>query len=155
MKGLEIIECIPVKQVPDLVMICFIVGTVSILIPSYIVLKLTKNFNKALVTELISGLIYMVFVLVLLTSGVFEKPTGEYHYKVKLTEDVGYVEFTNKYDVVTENDDGTYIIQEKPHKYVAMAALLTEKSEELELFCQLPVDRQKFYKYFSEYPEVT
>ena len=40
-------------------------------------------------------------------------PTGEYRYKVRITEDVGYVEFTDKYDVITENDDGTYIIQEK------------------------------------------
>lgn len=115
MTGLEIIEYIAVKQVPDLVLICIILGTVSILIPAYIVHKLTKSFNKALVTELICGLIYTVFTLVVLASGILDKPTGEYQYKVKITEDLGYVEFTNKYDVITENDDGTYIIQEKDH----------------------------------------
>ena len=47
-----------------------------------------------------------------------------------------------------------YVLKSVFSQYIAMAALLTEKSEELELFCQLPEDRQKFYKYFSEYPEV-
>lgn len=113
MNGLEIIECIPVEQVPDSVLICTILGSCSILIPTFIVGKLTKSYNKAILTELIGGIIYTVFVLTLLTSGVFEKPTGEYRYKVKITEDVGYIEFVNKYDVITENDDGTYIVQEK------------------------------------------
>lgn len=113
MNGLEIIECIPVEKVPDLVLICTILGVCSILIPTFIVSKLTKSFNKAILTELISGIIYLVFGLTLLTSGVFEKPTGEYQYKVKITEDVGYIEFIDKYDVVAENDDGTYIIQER------------------------------------------
>ena len=47
-----------------------------------------------------------------------------------------------------------YVLKSVFSQYIAMAALLTEKSEELELFCQLPEDRQKFYRYFSEYPEV-
>lgn len=113
MNGLEIIECIPVKQIPEAVLICVILGTCSILIPTFIVHKLTKSHNKALLTELVSGIIYLIFGLMLLTSGIFEKPTGEYQYKVKITEDVGYMEFIDKYDVVAENDDGTYIIQER------------------------------------------
>ena len=39
-------------------------------------------------------------------------------------------------------------------RYVAMAALLNDKAEELELFCQLPEDRVKFIKYFNDHPEV-
>lgn len=38
--------------------------------------------------------------------------------------------------------------------YLAMAALLTEHGEELELFCQLPEDKAKFYRYFDEHPGV-
>jgi hypothetical protein len=113
MNGLEIIECIPVEQIPDSVLICVILGTFSILIPTLIVYKLTKDHNKALLTEVICGIIYLVFVMALLLSGIFKKPTGEYQYKVKITEDVGYIEFIDKYDVVAENDDGTYIIEEK------------------------------------------
>ena len=113
MNGLEIIECIPVKQIPDSVLICVIFGCFFILIPTFIVYKLTENWNKTFVTECVSGIIYLVFGIALLTSGVFEKPTGEYQYKVKITEDVGYIEFIDKYYVVAENDDGTYIIEEK------------------------------------------
>ena len=113
MKGLEIIECIAIEQVPNSAFICVLLGVFSILIPTFIVYSLTKNGNKALVTECVSGLIYLVFAITLLVSGVCEKPTGEYQYKVRITEDVSYVEFTDKYEVIAENDDGTYIVQEK------------------------------------------
>ena len=113
MKGLEIIERITIEQVSDSVLFCLILGIFSILIPTFVVYKLTKNGDKAFLTEIISGVIYIVFFVVLLVSGVLEKPTGEYQYKVKITEDVGYIEFTDKYNVVEENDDGTYIVQEK------------------------------------------
>lgn len=113
MKGLEIIECIAIERVPVLVLLALALGVFSILIPTSVVDKLTKNWEKTFLTELISGLIYLVVMIGLLVSGILEKPTGEYQYKVRITEDVSYVEFTDKYDVITENDDGTYIVQEK------------------------------------------
>ena len=113
MKGLEIIERIAIEQVSDSVLICLLLGVFSILIPTFVVYKLAKNGDKAFLTEIISGVIYLVFLIVLLESGILEKPTGEYQYKVKITEDVSYVEFTDKYEVIAENDDGTYIVQEK------------------------------------------
>ena len=39
-------------------------------------------------------------------------------------------------------------------RYVAMAALLTDKGEELELFCQRSEDRERFFKYFKDHPDV-
>lgn len=113
MKGLEIIECIAIEQVPDSVIMWLLVGIFSILIPAFVTYWLTKNYNKTLLAEVISGLIYLAVLIGLLGSGVLEKPTGEYQYKVRITEDVSYVEFTDKYEVITENDDGTYIVQEK------------------------------------------
>ena len=115
MNGLEIIEYIAIEQIPDSVLIGLILSAFSILIPTLVVYHLTKDDIKALIAEAISGIIYIMFFAGALTSGVFDKPTGEYQYKVKITEDVSYVEFTDKYDVVTENDDGTYIIQVKKH----------------------------------------
>lgn len=113
MKGLEIIECIAVEQVPNWVLICVLLGVLSILIPTFIVYKITEDIEKGFRAEIASGLIYLAFAIIFLASGVCEKPTGEYQYKVKITEDVGYVEFNDKYDVIAENDDGTYIIQKK------------------------------------------
>ena len=113
MKGLEIIEHIAIAQVPDSIIYCLAFGVFSILIPTFVVYKFTKNGTRAFLTEVISGVIYIVFLVVALESGIFEKPTGEYRYKAKITEDVSYVEFTDKYDVIEESDDGIYIIQEK------------------------------------------
>ena len=113
MEGLEVIERIVITQVPDLVMFCFVLGLFSILIPTYMVRSWTENAFKTIITEVISGVVYMILLSALMVSGVLEKPTGEYQYKVRITEDVGYIEFTDKYEVITENDDGTYIIQEK------------------------------------------
>jgi len=113
MNGLEIIERIAVEKIPDWALCCILLGTFSILIPTFVVYLLTKNGSKAILVETICGIIYMVSVVTLMLSGALDKPTGEYQYKVKITEDVGYIEFTDKYDVVEENDDGTYIVQEK------------------------------------------
>ena len=113
MNGLEIIERIAVEQIPDCVLCYILLGAFSILIPTFVVYSLTKNGSKSIFVEAICGIIYIVFVATLMLSGALNKPTGEYQYKVKITEDVGYIEFTDKYDVIEENDDGTYIIQEK------------------------------------------
>lgn len=116
MNGLEIIERIPIEQTPIYIVCFIIVGVIfCVVLPTVAVYRLTENMGKVLLSEVISGFIYIMLVFGLLLSGVLEKPTGGYQYKVKITKDVGYVEFTDKYDVVTENDDGTYIIQEKNH----------------------------------------
>lgn len=113
MEGLEVIEQIAITQIPSLFKVGIILGCFSVLIPTYISWLLTKNHDLTFMTEIISLFIYLVFMSIMLTNGVLERSTGEYQYKVSITEDVGYIEFTDKYDVVTENDDGTYIIQEK------------------------------------------
>ena len=38
--------------------------------------------------------------------------------------------------------------------YIAMSALLTDKGDELMLYCQFPEDELKFFRYFDEHPEV-
>lgn len=43
---------------------------------------------------------------------VFLHPITETHYTVTISDEVGYNEFTEKYDIITEND-GVYIIKEK------------------------------------------
>lgn len=39
-------------------------------------------------------------------------------------------------------------------RYVAIGALLGEHGDELELFCDSPVDEPLFYKFFTEHPGV-
>lgn len=47
-----------------------------------------------------------------------------------------------------------FVLNSEFSKYVAMAALLTDKGEQLELFCQMPEDEAKFFKFFKQHPEV-
>ena len=47
-----------------------------------------------------------------------------------------------------------YVLKSVFSRYIAMSALLAEHGDKLELYCQLPEDREKFYKYFYEHPGV-
>ena len=47
-----------------------------------------------------------------------------------------------------------YVLKSVFSRYIAMSALLSEQGDNLELYCQLPEDRVKFYKYFYEHPGV-
>ena len=47
-----------------------------------------------------------------------------------------------------------YVLKSVFSRYIAMSALLSEQGDNLELYCQLPEDRAKFYKYFHEHPGV-
>lgn len=113
MEGLEVIEQIAVTQVPESTIIWSVLCVFSILIPTLATYYITQNSAKTIVVEVICGVAYAVLASALLVSGVLEEPTGEYQYKVKIAESVGYIELTDKYVVIAENDDGTYIIQEK------------------------------------------
>ena len=39
-------------------------------------------------------------------------------------------------------------------RYLAIRDLLSEHGDDIQLYCQLPEDRQKFFKYFHDHPGV-
>lgn len=45
-------------------------------------------------------------------------------------------------------------LKSKLSQYIAIAALISENHEDLELYCDSKTDERKFIKYFSENPEV-
>ena len=47
-----------------------------------------------------------------------------------------------------------YVLKSVFSRYIAKTILLVEHGHELELFCQLQEDEQKFYKYFAKHPDV-
>ena len=58
-------------------------------------------------------------------------------------------------DVWLESVDGDKInLKSKLSQYVAISALISCESDSLELFCSLPEDEMKFFKFFNENPEV-
>lgn len=60
-----------------------------------------------------------------------------------------------KGEVWLESPDGDkFVLKSVFSRYIAMSALLTEKSDELTLYCQFLEDEEKFSKYFDKYPSV-
>ena len=58
-------------------------------------------------------------------------------------------------DVWLESQYGDkFNLKSKFSQYVALGELLGKNGEDLELYCQLPEDRVRFYKYFYEHPGV-
>ena len=58
-------------------------------------------------------------------------------------------------DVWLESADGDKInLKSKLSQYVAISALISCEGESLELYCSLPEDEMKFFRFFSEYPKV-
>lgn len=58
-------------------------------------------------------------------------------------------------EVWLESPDGDkFVLKSVFSRYLAMSALLTDHGEDLELFCQLPEDRAKFYRFFQEHRDV-
>lgn len=45
-------------------------------------------------------------------------------------------------------------LKSKLSQYIAINALISCEAEKLELFCSLPEDEQRFFKFFNENPEV-
>ena len=60
-----------------------------------------------------------------------------------------------KGEVWLESPNGDrFVLKSVFSRYIAMSALLTEKSSELVLYCQFPEDEQLFFKYFDKHPSV-
>lgn len=58
-----------------------------------------------------------------------------------------------KGEVWLEDRDGSRInLKSKLSQYVAIAALLGEHGDELELFCDIPEDEGKFFVLLSDHP---
>ena len=47
-----------------------------------------------------------------------------------------------------------FVLKSVFSRYIAMSALLTEKSEDLLLYCQIPEDEAKFFKFFNKHSSV-
>lgn len=79
---------------------------------------------------------------------------------MKLTNDIQIKNFLNtvnecKGSVWLESIYGDkYNLKSKMNQYIAIDALISCEGENLELFCSLPEDEMKFFKFFHENPEV-
>ena len=54
---------------------------------------------------------------------------------------------------LTSIEGDQYNLKSTLSRYVALGALISERSNDLELFCQLPEDEPLFLQFFAEHPE--
>lgn len=58
-------------------------------------------------------------------------------------------------EVWLQDDEGSRInLKSKLSQYVAIAALLGDQGDSLELFCEFPEDDAKFYVLLSDHPQI-
>ena len=58
-------------------------------------------------------------------------------------------------DVVLESPYGDrYNLKSKLSQYIGLAALVGKHADELELFCQMREDEERFIKFFDENPQI-
>lgn len=55
---------------------------------------------------------------------------------------------------LTSSYGDKYNLKSALSQYLSVAALLSEKGDELELWCQNREDEERFYKLFNEHPEI-
>lgn len=55
---------------------------------------------------------------------------------------------------LTSSYGDKYNLKSALSQYLSVAALLSEKGDELELWCQNQEDEARFYKLFNEHPEI-
>ena len=74
--------------------------------------------------------------------------------KIEITDFLNTV-YQSKGIVWLISDQGDrYNLKSTLSRYVAIAALISDHAEELELFCENKTDESLFYDFFAQHPEV-
>lgn len=70
----------------------------------------TNNWKLAFKFEIITGIIYTIIIITILSLGWLDKPTGYYKYTAKISSECSLLEFNEQYKIIKKNKDGTYVI---------------------------------------------
>ena len=111
MNGITVLSQSEIMNTPNWTYIITIIA----LIAFFVSMIITFSFHHNRI-ETIFG-ISSICCSILFNVGLFcmnfiEKPTGKYTYKVTISDEVNFVEFNNKYEII-DQDGLIYIIKEK------------------------------------------
>ena len=85
-------------------MIIFVISSIICIIYSNEIIQIIFGMN--------SICFFILFVVGIFCMGFIENPTGKYTYKVTISDEVNFVEFNNKYEII-DQDGLIYTIKEK------------------------------------------
>lgn len=112
MLGLEIISQTPIMDTPEYIyniFIFFVIVLVLMLaIGKYYNYKVERKLMPIMITV---GLVSLIFETMFIT-GLFNKPTGKYTYKVTVSEDAGYRTLVKNFNIISIDGD-VYTIENK------------------------------------------
>lgn len=110
MNGVQIIsqEAITTdRYIPTILLIL----SIFIIVPiTFYFGKKTDNWKVACSLGIATTIIYGIIVMMILSSGLFKKPSGYYKYTVKISNECRLLEFNEQFKIIKENKDGTYLI---------------------------------------------
>ena len=110
MNGIQIISQEAITTLKVIPTILLVLSILIILPITFHIQNKTNNWKLAYKFEIISGIIYGIIIILILRSGLFNKPTGYYKYTVKISNECSLLEFNEQYKIIKENRDGTYVI---------------------------------------------
>ena len=93
----------------------FLFVSLFVIILGVVLATICASFNKKIGIKL--GTVFTIFGIVLffidwLCGIIITVPTGKYEYKVTISDEVNFVEFNNKYEII-DQDGLIYTIKEK------------------------------------------
>lgn len=106
MDGVEVLSKTPIKEIPNVYSMTVVI-ILGIIFVCGIIFSVVLSDMECMWLTFMS--MFIVFVIFTGFSGLAEKETGKYTYKVTIDDSVNYNEFADKYNV-TEKDGKIYTI---------------------------------------------
>lgn len=116
-EGIEVLSQSEITTTPCWIWI-FLFVSLFVMILGFVLATICVSFNKKIGAKL--GAVSIIFGIVLycidwICGCIIKVPTGEYTYKVTISDEVNFVEFNNKYEII-DQEGLIYTIKEKEEK---------------------------------------
>ena len=109
--GITVLSQNEIMDTPTWTLVITMIGTLIFIISFMIVLICSQEIIQ-IIFVINSICFFILFVFGIFCMTFIENPTGKYTYKVTISDEVNFVEFNNKYEVI-DQDGLIYTIKEK------------------------------------------
>lgn len=111
MDGITVLSQNEIMDIPTWTLVITMIGIITFAISLIIALNVNQEIIET-IFGIISICFFILFIVGICCMCFVEIGTGEYTYKVTISDEVNFVEFNNKYEVI-DKDGLIYTIKEK------------------------------------------